>query len=204
MGRRVRLALGVALVAQSAAASDVDQHLRAGATHFRAGRFPEAVVEFKVARELGAGSECPWYVAAALTRAGRLPEALEAFEVAAQTAPESADALFLYYRGVACSGSQLVVCAADAFEAASKASGPKVAEQARHLALEARALLSREPPRSAIDELVSRGRVALAAGHPLLARVLSREALAMAARRADHFGEAEASKLDAALDAGAP
>ena len=116
---RAMVALVSVWLAAPATGDGADSHLRAGAAHFRAGRYQEAVVEFKVACALGAGNECPWYIAAALTRAGRHLDALEAFEKAQQVAPESADALFLYYRGVACSETQLVVCAAESFELAT-------------------------------------------------------------------------------------
>lgn len=164
-----------------------DEHLRLGAAHFRAGRFAEAVVEFKVARELGAGDEGLWYVAAALTRAGRTLDALEAFEEAFEAAPRTADALFLYYRGVACSEAQLLVCAAASFELAARSAGPKVAEQARRLAAEAARVLAAEPPRAAIDELLSRAAQAGRAGRPRLSAAYAREAGALAARRADSF-----------------
>ena len=193
-------ALLLVVTAAPAVASDADGHLRAGAALFRAGRFAEAVVEFKVARKLGANSECPWYVAAALTRAGRSLDALEAFDEAAELAPESADGLFLYYRAVACSETQLVVCAAESFELASKASGPKVAAEAERLALDARKLLAGEPPKSAIDALLSRASQQLRDGHPRLARVLAREAGALAARRGDRFRGADALRFS---DAGA-
>lgn len=201
---RAIAALFLVCLATPAAASEADAHLRAGAAHFRAGRYQEAVVEFKVARELGAGSECPWYIAAALTRAGRPLEALEAFEQAQEIAPDSADALFLYYRAVACSETQLVVCAAESFELASKASGPRVAEQAQRLAGEARALLRLEPPRSAIDELIARATSQAQQGRPLLARVFGREAAALASHRADRFREADAARIGSPVDAGSP
>ncbi len=176
-------------------AGEADAHLRAGAAHFRAGRFDDAVLEFKVARELGAGAECPWYVAAALTRAGRHLDALEAFELAAQTSPGSADALFLYYRGVACSDAQLVVCAAEAFALAAKSSGPKVAGAAQKLADEARAVLSREPEREAIDALLTRAALQRASARPKLSALLAREALALSERRKDGWKREDARRL---------
>ena len=179
--------LGLVLASLPAvgAGSEADGHLRAGAAHFRAERFAEAVVEFKVARELGAGGECPWYIASALTRAGRSLEALEAFEQAEQEAASSSDALFLYYRGVACAEQQLLVCAEAAFTRASSASGPRVAEQARRLAAEVRGVLSTEPPRSAIDALLGRAAREQERGRPRLARLFAQEASALAAIRAD-------------------
>lgn len=199
---RAIAALVFGCLAAPATAADGAAHLLSGAAHFRAGRFEEAVVEFKVARQLGAAKECHWYIAAGLTRAGRLLEALEAFEHAQELAPESADALFLYYRGVACSENQLVACAANSFELASKTSGPRVSRQARSLAAEASALLATEPPRSAIDALIARGTQHLNEGRPLLARVFGREAARLAAHRVDRFREAEASAVGRLVDGG--
>ncbi|MBS1153973.1 MAG: hypothetical protein H6Q89_5671 [Myxococcaceae bacterium] len=179
-----------------------DPHLRLGAAHFRAGRFDAAVVEFKVARELGSGDEAHWYVAAALTRSGRQLEALEAFEDAAELAPRSADALFLYYRGVACSDAQLVVCAAESFELAAASAGPRVAEQARRLAAEARGLLLAEPPRAAIDTLLAQAEDGAQKGRARLSAAFAREAGALAARRTDRWRALEAQKLLGRADAG--
>lgn len=167
------------LCAFEASAQESEPHLRLGAAHFRAGRFAEAVVEFRVARELGAGDEAHWYVAAALTRAGRTDDALEAFGEAAELAPKSADALFLYYRGVACSDAQLVVCAAEAFERAARSAGPKVAEQARKLAAEARAVLKAPVPEEALRVLASRAAEARKANRPRLAALIEAEAQAL-------------------------
>jgi tetratricopeptide (TPR) repeat protein len=176
---RVCAALLVACLSTPVAASDGSSHLRAGAAHFRAGRYDEAVVEFKVARELGAGDECPWYIASALTRAGRHLDALEVFDQAEEVAPRSADALFLYYRGVACFETQLVVCAADSFELAARSAGPKVAEQASRLGLEARALLKAIPPNDAVQVLLAKSTEQANAGRPRLAKVFKREAASL-------------------------
>jgi tetratricopeptide (TPR) repeat protein len=201
---RALSALLVSTAAAPAFAQDGDQHLRLGAAHFRAGRFEEAVVEFKVARELGSTDDGQWYIAAALTRAGRHLDALEAFSEAAELAPRSADALFLYYRGVACSEAQLVVCAATSFELAAKSAGPKVAEQARRLAGEARALLVTEPPRAAIDELVSRAEDAQRKQRKRLSGVFAQEAAALASKRSDRWRAPEIEKLIARGDGGRP
>lgn len=199
---RGTVALIVACLTSPAYAGEEESHLRAGAAHFRAGRFDEAVVEFKVARALGAEGECRWYIAAALTRAGRSLEALEAFDLAEEVAPGSTDSLFQFYRGVACSEAQLVVCSSTAFDLASQASGPKVAEQARKLAAEARALLASEVPRGAIDTLLARAKEQVRGGNPRLARIFAREAAALSARRDDRWREPETKRLSL-TDAGA-
>jgi len=201
---RALAALLAGTLTAAAFAQAGDPHLRLGAAHFRAGRFDEAVVEFKVARALGSGDEAPWYVAAALTRAGRNLDALEAFEEAAEIAPRSADALFLYYRGVACSQAQLVVCAAESFELAASSSGPRVAEQARRLAAEARALLAAEPPRAAIDTLLARAEDGARKGRARLSLAFAREAGALAARRLDRWRALEAQQLLGRADGGRP
>ena len=201
---RAIAALVVTVVAASAFGQDADPHLRLGAAHFRAGRFEEAVVEFKVARELGSVGETHWYIAAALTRAGRHLDALEAFAKAEEEAPQSADALFLYYRGVACSEAQLVVCAAGSFELAAQSAGPKVAEQARRLATEASALLAAEPPHEAIDELLLRAVAAARKGRARLSATVAREAAELASRRADRWRALEAQKFLDPRDAGRP
>lgn len=207
MSRRIsRAAFGLLLLTLPAAAfaQDGDRHLRQGAAHFRAGRFDEAVVEFKVARELGSADEGLWYIASALTRAGRHLDALEAFGEAAELAPRSADALFLYYRGVACSEAQLVVCAAESFELAARSAGPRVAEQARRLAAEARALLTVEPPRAAIDELLARADDAAKKRRVRLSAAFAQEAGALASKRADRWRALEAQRALVPVDGGRP
>ena len=199
---RGAVGLVIACLAGQASAGGEEEHLRAGAAHFRAGRFDEAVVEFKVARALGAGGECPWYIAAALTRSGRHLEALEAFEAADELAPESADGLFQYFRGVACSETQLVVCASTAFELSARSAGPKVAAQARRLAAEARGVLASVPPRAAIDALLLRAQSQVHNGNPRLAQVFVREAAALSARREDRWRE-PVTKQQGLPDAGA-
>lgn len=188
MPRHALAAVLVLVCARDVHAQDADAHLTLGAAHFRAGRFTEAVVEFRVARARGGGGDTLWYIASALTRAGRATDAVEAFREAAEVAPKSADALLLYYRGVACSDAELLVCANDAFEQAARTAGPKVAEQARRLAAEARAVLGKGVPPAAIALLTERAAEAAKAGRPRLAAAINEEVKALRELGADAGG----------------
>src|SRR5262245_1629209 len=95
-------ALAVLLVAATARAqSRADEHMLAGAQHFQAGRFTEALVEFRVAKRAG-DPGAAWYVAAALVKVARFDEALEEFARAQASAPAERDALMDYYHALAC------------------------------------------------------------------------------------------------------
>src|SRR4051812_29012195 len=99
---RTLLALGALAMSAEAWAGSADEHLLAGAGHFRAERYGEALVEFKVAEQLGAGPTARYYAAAALQKLGRGEESVEAFAAAVEKSPGERDALLDYYYALAC------------------------------------------------------------------------------------------------------
>jgi tetratricopeptide (TPR) repeat protein len=182
--------------------ADLDRRLASGASHFRAGRFDRALVEFKVARQLGARGDVTWYIAAALTKLQRPEDALEAFATAEAEAPDSGDTLLAYYRAIACHDAQLLVCADRILAEVSADAGPKIRSQAEKIRSQLAPLLGPEPPPSAIDALLSRGETALKHQRPTLAALYFREAHALSSRRSDRHraGEADSRLKAAAVD----
>src|SRR5215831_18506993 len=113
------------------AASGADEHLLAGARFFREGEYSKALIEFRVAEQLGGAGEASWYVAATLVKLGRPEYALEAFAQADKGAPAAGDALFDYYRALACYDARLYLCAQKRFAQVAEQGGPRIAEMAR-------------------------------------------------------------------------
>ncbi len=206
MGRALILALTLCLAPAALASPEADARLASGAGHFRAGRFDQALIEFKVARELGARGEVAWYVAAALTKLERSEEALEAFALAAVESPQSADALLGYYHAIACYDAHLLVCADQLLAKVGGDAGPRIAGQAAKVRGQIAPILAKEPPRTAIDALLEKGARASAAGRASLAQAYLAEAAALAARRADRYGAERAAQESSARsrDGGAP
>lgn len=120
----MHLVPAIALALSLAAAGD--DHLVAGARFFRDGRYAEALVEFRVARDLGA-RDAAAYTGASLVKLGRFEEALEAFS---EAGPTGGDALLDYYRALACHGARLFVRADAILAGIGDRAGPKLAEQA--------------------------------------------------------------------------
>lgn len=152
-------------LALSAASQSGDDHLVAGARHFREARYAEALLEFRVARNLGA-RDAGAYAGAALVKLGRFEEALEAF---AAEGPPGRDALLDYYRALACHGARLYGCADAILAGIGGRSGPKLAEQAARARADLRAALAAPPEPAAIASLDRRcgdlrraGKVAIA------------------------------------------
>jgi tetratricopeptide (TPR) repeat protein len=162
-------------------------HLRAGAGHFRAGRFAEALVEFRVADTLGEAPEAAWYVAATLTKLERPAEALEAFSRAEARAPGGRDALLLFYRALACHALRLYGCADAALASAGSRVGPTVAGHAARMREELAALRQQEPSREAVDWYLSRAAEAEGRGQQAVAAAFRQEAEGLARRRADCY-----------------
>lgn len=176
-----------------------DSHLVAGVDAFRAQRFDTALVEFKVARTLGARGEVAWYIAATLTKLHRSEEALEAFAAARTEAPEAGDALLDYYEAMACYEAQLFLCADALLARVEAGAGPRVAGQAKKVRADIAAALALEPPVAAIDACLMDGRRALAEARTSLAALRFEEARALAGRRVDGHGRPQAlAGLDAA------
>lgn len=185
-----RAALALLLVAFGAhAESSADAHLLAGAEHFRAGRFDDALVEFEVAGRLGAGAEAGGYAAAALTKLKRPEEALEAFA----KAPSGAlDPLLGYYRALACYDARLYLLADRMLEPVVAKAGPRIAAQALKMRADIAALFQREPAAAVVDWYHARGAAAAKAGKAALAAAYYDEAAALAGKRADRHRLAEA------------
>src|SRR5438067_7073553 len=169
------------IAALLAATSGADEHVLAGARHFRAGEFPQALVEFRVAEKLGSG-EASWYAAASLVKLERHEEAIEAFAQAASRAPTARDALLDYYRALACYGARLYLCADKLLAEVGEKSGPRIAEQVRQTREKIAALFAAPPTKSAVDWYREKAAVARAAKRPALSTAYNAEAEALAAR----------------------
>jgi hypothetical protein len=125
----------------TAGGSGADEHLLAGARQFRAGRYAEALVEFRVAQKLGS-AEAPSYGGAALVKLARYEEAIEAFGGVDGTGP---DALMDYYRAVAAYEARLYVAADRLLASVGERAGPRIADQAARLRAEVATALAAAP-----------------------------------------------------------
>jgi tetratricopeptide (TPR) repeat protein len=166
------------------------EHLLAGADHFRAGRYADAVVEFRVAERQGA-AEASAYVGASLLKLGRPEDAVEAFA----TAPATGDPLLEYYRALACHEARLYVCADEILSGIGGRAGPRIAAEVARLRVGVAAALRDEPERATVEWYRNRCTVLRAAGRPALAGAFCREASGLGARRHDRYGaEAAAAR----------
>jgi tetratricopeptide (TPR) repeat protein len=187
----VGASITVAALALGSPPSGADGHLLAGARHFREGRFAEALVEFKVARRLGAEGPAAWYASAALVKLGRHEEAVEGFAAAERLDPASGDALLGYYRALALYGARLYTSADAMLARIGDGAGPRIGAQVAELRGRIGALLSRAPATSSIDWYHERGREVERA-RPLLAAALYAEAASLAELRTDGHRRDEA------------
>jgi tetratricopeptide (TPR) repeat protein len=183
-------ALALALLALPAPAGE--EHLLAGARHFREGRFQEAYVEFSVARRLGEGGEAAWYAAASLLKLGRAEEAVGVFGEAEEQAPQARDTLLDYYRAIACHDARLYLCAGRLLASVEAKGGPKIAGQARKVLADLATVLEAAPGVGALDWYHSRATAALQSGQLALARSYFAEAAELARRRPDRYRLQEA------------
>lgn len=165
-----------------------DDHLLAGARHFREGRYAEALVEFRVAERLGA-RDAATYAGASLVKLERWEEAIEAF---GPDAGPARDALLDYYRALACYGARLFVCADTALASVQVRSGPKLAEQAGALRAELAPRLARPATPAAVEWYAARCAERRKAGSAVVADAYCREAEALANRRPAAAGAAGA------------
>jgi tetratricopeptide (TPR) repeat protein len=168
-----------------------DQHMLAGARHFQAARYAEALVEFRVAERMGDGGAA-WYAAATLAKLKRPEDAVVEFARAQTVAPDERDALFDYHHALACYDARLYFCADRLLAAVGDESGPKVAAQARKVRADLAPVLSTMPPVTAIDWYHARAKTASEAGRPALAIAYYEEALSLAALRPDRHRRGEA------------
>lgn len=153
------IALALSLVAAG------DEHVVAGARFFRDGRYAEALVEFRVARNVGA-RDAAAYAGASLVKLGRFEEALEAF---ADSGPPGDDALLDYYRALACHGARLFARADAILAGIGDRAGPKLSGQASRIRADLAPKLAAAPEPAALawyrercDELRRTRRAALA------------------------------------------
>ena len=181
------LALALALGAPDGGA---EAHLLAGAAHFRAARYAEALVEFRVAERLGE-REAAAYAGAALVKLERWDEAVETFE----TAVPGGHPLHDYYHALACYGARLYTCADRLLADVGDRSGPRIAEQARGVREEIAGALSAPPSETSLAWYRARCEARRAEGRTALADAYCREADALAARR---VGATRAAGVDTA------
>lgn len=164
------------------------EHLIAGATAFREGRYDQALVEFRVAQALGSTDAGP-YAAASLVMLKRSEEAVEAFASTTGTR----DALLDYYHGLACYEARLYLCADALLGSVEARSGPRLAEQARKTRAAIARELAKEPPPPTVDWYLTRCTERRDAGKPILAAAYCREAVGLAERRGDRYRYSEAA-----------
>lgn len=165
------------------------EHLLAGATAFREGRFAAALVEFRVAERLGAEEARP-YAGAVLVKLGRHEEAIEAFGASER----GEDALLSYYRALALREAGLLLSADAVLATIGDRSGPRIAAEVARLRAEIAAAFGPGPSASAVDAALSRGGRLRGEGRLVLAAAHYREAVALAVRRPDRHRLDEAAR----------
>jgi hypothetical protein len=155
-----------------------EDHLLAGAQHFREGRYAEALVEFRVAEKLGA-RDAAAYAGASLVKLGRWEDAIETFGPPEGT---GRDALLDYYRALACHGARLYACADAMLAGIQGRSGPKLAEQSAQIRAELAAKLGQPATPAAMEWYRARCAELRRAGRQVVADAHCREAEAHAKR----------------------
>lgn len=193
------LDLGTALLVGltlAAGGAGPEAQLLAGAEHFRAERYADALVAFRVAERLGAPDARP-YAGAALVKLGRAEEAIEAF---GEEPAGGRDALLDYYRAVACHDARLYLCADRILAGIGDRSGPRIAEQAGRMRARIAAMLANEPETATVDWYLGRCAALGKAGRRVLAAAFCRESAALAARRGDRYRLEEATAAIAPLE----
>ena len=176
------------------AATGSESHLLAGAEAFQKESYAQALVEFSVARELGA-PEASWYVGAALQKLGKSEESVEAFLMAREQEPRAEDALLDFYFGSACYEARLFAAADALFQKAAAQSGARLAAEAERSRAQLRTVLSEIPQPAVVDWYLVRGKALVSQNRRALATLYFNEAAALGQRRSDHYGVAEAQKL---------
>jgi tetratricopeptide (TPR) repeat protein len=191
MKRAALLVLLLAARAQAQAQSGADEHMLAGARHFQAGRYPEALVEFRVAQKMSDAGAI-WYVAATLMKMKRPEDALVEFARAESAAPDERDGLLDYYHALACYDARLYFCADRLLATLGEQPGPRIAAQARKIRAELAPILSTPPPIAAVDWYHARAQEEIRAGRIALGCAYYDEAASLAALRPDAHRRAEA------------
>lgn len=183
----IKAGLMMLLGASVASGAPAEKHLVAGASHFREGRYAEALVEFRVAHSLGA-PDAQEYAAAALVKLERPEEALELF---GDNRP-GGDALLEYYRASACYAARLYTCADGILGSIRERAGPRLATQIGEMHSRIAAELAKEPPAQAVDWYLQRCTERRDDSRRSLAAAYCREAAALANRRPDRYRLADA------------
>lgn len=191
------LLLGVVL---AAGRDDAGEHMLAGARLFREGRFPEALVEFRVAEKLGA-RDARSYVGVALVKLDRPEEAIEAF--GGVDAPGN-DPLIDYYRALAAYGARLYIAAERLLAAQGDRAGPRRADSVAKLRARIAPVLAQEPTKAAIGWYSDRCEALRGAGRAALAGAYCGEAAALSARQPDRQGRPEAATNARSASPGGP
>jgi tetratricopeptide (TPR) repeat protein len=184
-------------IALGSAPAGAGEHLLAGATAFREGRFAEALVEFRVAERLGS-EEARTYAGAVLVKLERHEEAIEAFGPA-PVAGE--DALISYYRAVALRAERLLISADRVLASIGDRSGPRISAEVSRQRAEIAAALARGASATVIDAVLARGAALRARGRLALAAAHYHEAAALAARRPDRHRLDEAVRASSEVGA---
>lgn len=174
----------------SAGPAGAGEHVLAGARLFRAERYAEALVEFRMAERLGS-AQARGYVGATLVKLDRSEQAVEAFEAPGAPAPGD-DALLDYYHAVACHEARLYLRADRLLASVGARAGPRIGELGARMRAEIAAALAAPPSHAAIDWYLAGCDESAAAGHAVLARAQCDEGAALGARRPDRYGVAEA------------
>ncbi len=186
--------------AVAVAGGPFDPHLLAGASHFRAERYAEALVEFQVAEKLGAGAQARWYIAATLTKLGRPEEALDAFLSAAAQEPRMRDLLLTYHEAVASQDARLYA-RADRLLSSISTDGPRIAEAVATLRAQLAPLLQAAPTHANVDWYLDRA-ASNRAARPRLSALFAEEAARVAHRTPDCYRCVDADRLAGAVAAG--
>jgi tetratricopeptide (TPR) repeat protein len=173
------------------AGTGADEHSLAGARSFRAGRFGDALIEFRVAEKMG-NREAAWYAAASLVKLKRPQDALEAFAAAERVAPRSRDDLIDYYRATACYEARLYTSADRLLAGIGERAGPRILEEVRRVRSDIARLLRSEPTTATVDWYHWRAGEALQKGRALLAQGYLEEVSVLSARRKDRYRADEA------------
>lgn len=182
----------VASLILAAGGPGAEEHLLAGARAFREARYAEALVEFRVAQELGS-RESGDYAGASLVKLQRPLEAIEAF--GGLDGPVR-DALTDYYRAVAAYDARLYLAADRMLASVGGRSGPRIAGQAADLRGRIAAALAEPPAPAAIDWYLAQC-AEQRLKRAILARAYCQEAAAQARRRPDTYRLAEAKAGEA-------
>jgi len=168
---------------------DAGEHMLAGARAFRDGRFPEALVEFRIAEKLGA-PDARSYAGVALVKLDRPEEAVEAF---GGVDASGSDPVLDYYRALAAFGVRLYVSADRLLAAQGDRAGPRLADSVAKLRARIAPVLAQEPTAASIGWYAGRCEALRSEGRAALASAYCGEAAALSERRPDRHGRTEAA-----------